>query len=87
MTAPLPSLPADSASRYYSIPQLAQAIGLSESCLRQWVHSGQLRCLRAGPRGAMRIRLQDLQELIDRLSSGPSSTSTVEDALRELGVL
>lgn len=57
--------------KFHSVPEIARLTGLSESLIRDFVRSGQLRAMRASSNSNSRIklRLEDVSELFERLTA------------------
>ena len=50
--------------RFLTIAEAAEFLHVSETSLRRWTNSGNLRCFRVGVRGERRFQVEDLLEFV-----------------------
>jgi len=67
---PLRSTAAADPNELLDIAQAAAFLNVSETSLRRWTNSGQLRCLRVGRRRERRFRREDLLSFLEHQPSG-----------------
>src|SRR5262249_26743053 len=67
------------------IEEPARYLKVSKTSLRRWTNEGRLACVRVGPRGERRFRVEDIQEFLDPLAQGqPAVVPDVDDPQRVL---
>ena len=51
---------------YMTLQEVAQAVKVSETTVRRWVHSGELPAFKVGSRGQIRIEPEELRAFMER---------------------
>jgi excisionase family DNA binding protein len=64
--------------RFLTITEAAEFLRVSETSLRRWTNSGNLRCFRVGVRGERRFLVEDLMEFVatGKVKQKPPSTAS-----------
>ena len=64
--------------RFLTITEAAEFLHVSETSLRRWTNSGNLRCFRVGVRGERRFLVEDLMEFVasGKVQQEPPSTAS-----------
>src|SRR5205807_9236411 len=64
--------------RFLTIAEAAEFLHVSETSLRRWTNSGNLRCFRVGVRGERRFLVEDLLEFVasGKVQQEPPSTAS-----------
>jgi excisionase family DNA binding protein len=73
--------------RFLTIAEAAAFLHVSETSLRRWTNSGNLRCFRVGVRGERRFLVEDLLEFVASGKVQPEPSSTASRIIADTGSL